>query len=71
MDNAPSNNARDLNDQIKKAVGAMTGEERAAFRKVYKNRKKFAKPHAYRPTPLAAVGLNDKASTVPAHAEVS
>ena len=56
----------------------MTDEERIAFRKAYKDMKKFAKPYVYRPPPLAMGGGRGggsnksprTAATVPAQAEV-
>ncbi len=49
-----------LNERVKKAVWAMTDEERLAFRKAYKDMEKFVKTqHVYRPPPLATV--RDKA----------
>ena len=63
QDNAPINIPdNDLNDEVRKAVWAMTDEERLAFRKAAKDLEKFVKTkRAYRPPPLAAVAGSDKA----------
>ena len=63
QDNAPINTPdNDLNDKVRKAVWAMTDEERLAFRKAAKDLEKFVKTkRAYRPPPLAAVAGSDKA----------
>ena len=63
QDNAPTNTPdNDLNDKVRKAVWAMTDEERLAFRKAAKDLEKFVKTkRAYRPPPRAAVAGSDKA----------
>ena len=75
QDNTPVTNNSDLSDEVRKAVWAMTEEERLAFRKAAKDMEQFVKTkHVYRPPPLASVRGSDKAprtaATVSVRAEV-